>query len=99
MIPRMHHLVRQRVLHLLPPLEHIGTELDAVAGIKPALHPLVRLTPPTPDVAAVELPAQLRNITGQVADDGRVLQEMVALRFAAAAVEGFVAEVSVAPVG
>ncbi len=57
------------------------------------------LTPPTPDVRLIELPTQLGDVGGEVADDGGVLEEVVALGFAAPAVEGFVAEVRVVPVG
>lgn len=58
----------------------------------------MRLTPSTPDILTIELPAQLRDVGGKVADDGRVLQEVVALGFAAPAVEGLVAQVHVGPV-
>lgn len=91
--------MRQRILHPAPPLQHIRTQLDPIRGVKPPHHPLMRLAPPTADVGAVQLPAQLLDVVRQVADDGRVLQQVVALRLAARAVDGFVAPVCVRPVG
>lgn len=91
--------MRQCILHPPPPLQHIRTKLDPVFRVKPALHALVGLTPPTPDIALIQLAPQLGDVGGQVADDGRVLEEVVALGLAAPAVERLVAEVRVEPVG
>ena len=99
MIPGMDHLMGHRILDHGPVLQHISTELDAVFGVEAAQHPLVGLTPPAADVGLVEFAAQLGDVGGEVADDGRVLEEVVALGLAAAAVELLVAQVDVLPVG
>lgn len=87
----MHHLVGQGVLDPVSALQDVRAELDAVLGIEAALHPLMGLAAAAADVGFVELAAQLLDAGGQEADDGRVLQQPVALGLAAAAVDGLVA--------
>lgn len=98
-IPRMHHLMRHRVLDPAPALEQVGAQLDAEPGIEAAEHALVRLAAPAADVALVQSAAELVDVGVQEADDGRVFQQVVALGLAAAAVDRLVAQVHIVPVG
>jgi hypothetical protein len=96
MIVRVHHLMRHRVLHLLARLHVVGAQLDPVRLVEAALH--ARLAAPAVHVVFAQVAAQLPDVVAHEANDGRVLQQPVALRLAPLAVDRLVPHVRVVPV-
>ena len=90
---RMNHLMRKRILQMAPIPKLIRTKLDPIIMIKPTRMPMH--TPSANDIIRVQLPAQLGDILVQEANDGTVLEQVVAVFFAAGAVLFFVPYVDV----
>ncbi len=88
--------MRHRILHLTLTCHIICAQLDPVFRIKPTLHPDIASS--TAHIVWAQVAAEIRDLGRHVADYGGVLEKPVTLRFAAAAVDGFVAEVGVVPV-
>uniref|UniRef100_A0A8H7NAF4 Uncharacterized protein n=1 Tax=Bionectria ochroleuca TaxID=29856 RepID=A0A8H7NAF4_BIOOC len=86
MVPRVHHLMRQRVLHVLPVPDLVGTEEDAVVGAEAARLPVnlavlgkAGRAPPAHDVVLVQVAVEVANLLGQEADDGEWVKSQLRL--------------------
>jgi len=96
-IPRVHHLMRHRILHMPSIPKLIRTDQYPIFRVKAAA--LLGRAPPAVYVLLVDVLAQLVDVLPHESHDGAVLQKPGFLLLAARAVRGFVDIVAVPEVG
>lgn len=82
-IPSMHHLMRHGILLVATIPELVRTQHDAMIDMKAST--LLRCAHATMDVVAIELAAELGHLRLEKGDGGRVLEKVIAPRFAGSA--------------
>ena len=82
-VPRMHHLMRHGILLMPSVPELVRAQQDSVVQTEASR--LFARAHPTQDIVLVQIATQLVHLIGQEPDDGRVLQQVFLVRFAALA--------------
>src|ERR1051326_4638115 len=92
-IVRMYHFMSHCVLHMTAIPHLIRAQKNPIVHVESSAHALC--APPTAHVFAVDVMTQSADLVAKETHGGRVLEEVVAVRFATRTVRGFAFDVPV----